>query len=273
MARKSKNQSYKKKSKRIAIERKIRTFYRRMYKISIVILLITFFASSIWLGSQGYFSKYKKDISKEIVKITENAGLTLQIVYIEGLKNLNENIVRSVLPSNTQPLFSLSLEEIKKDVESIGWIESAEIRRKLPNELHIKVKERVPSAIWQYEGNLHLIDKNGIIISYTDIKRFSNLPIIVGEEANIHAFSLLTFLTEEPDLMKRVSSIIRVGGRRWNVRFKNGIEVKLPEANPDIKWRLLSKMQKEKRILDRVIKGIDLRDENAIYIIPDDENA
>ena len=273
MIKKTVKQSYKKRSKKIAIERKIRAFYRKTFKISLVVFLICLVISSVWLGRQGYFSQYKDDIYKEVEKITENAGLSLQIVYIDGLKYVSEDVVRSVLPDSMVPLFSLSLDDIKRDVESIGWVEEANIRRKMPDELYVTVKERVPAALWQYEGNVQLIDKNGIIISFTDIKRFSDLPIIVGEEANIHASSLLTFLTEEYELMKRVSSIIRVSGRRWNVRFKNGIEVKLPEANPNLKWRLLARLQKEKHILDRVIKGIDLRDENAIYIIPDDENA
>jgi len=273
MIKKTVKQSYKKRSKKIAIERKIRAVYRKTFRIGMTIFLICLIISSVWLGKNGYFSQYKEDIYKEMAKITEDAGLSLQVVYIDGLKNLREDVVRSVLPDSSLPLFSLSLDEIKRDIEAIGWVEEVDVRRKMPDELYVTVKERIPAALWQYQGNLQLIDKNGIIISFTDIKRFSDLPIIVGEDANIHALSLLTFLTEELELMKRVSSIIRVSGRRWNIRFKNGIEVKLPETNPNLKWRLLARMQKEKHILDRVIKGIDLRGENAIYIIPDDENA
>jgi len=270
---KGNKRSYKEKSKRVSVERKVRAFYRRACRIAFSGFLIVFFSALGWLTYSGYIEQYKNDIAKKTTDFGADMGLSLEIVYIEGLNYLDEDVVRAVLPQEEVPLLSVSLNKLKRKIEAIGWVESVDIHRKLPNTLYVHIVERVPSAIWQHNGNLRLIDRSGALISLSDIAKFSYLPILVGEDANIHAANLLTFLTEEKTLMHRISSIIRVGGRRWNVRFKNGIEVKLPEDNPDIRWRHLAKMQREKRILDRDLKRIDLRDKNIIYLTPNEDKA
>ncbi len=270
---KNASRSYKERSKRVAIERKVRAIYRRAMRVTIVFTVLGLFAGAFWMWKEGIYQEYQEAGVKAFYDYTADAGLMLETVYIDGTNYLEDGVIRSALPEKEIPLMSLSLPILKRTVENIGWVEAVEIQRKLPNQLHLHVTERVPQAIWQYNGNLHLIDRNGAVISLSDIVRFSYLPVIVGEEANLYASSLLTFLMEEPELMHRISSIILVSGRRWNVRFKNGIEVKLPEEQPDVRWRYLAKMQRESRILDREIRYIDLRNADAIYVTVNDDQA
>ena len=41
------------------------------------------------------------------------------------------------------------------------WIKNASISRKLPNQIHIKIEEYQPSAIWEYKNEIYVLDKEG----------------------------------------------------------------------------------------------------------------
>jgi cell division protein FtsQ len=50
-----------------------------------------------------------------------------------------------------------------------------------------------------------------------------------------------------------------VADRRWNLRLKNGIDVRLPETNVEQALDRLVALDREKKILSRDVLAIDLR--------------
>ncbi len=271
-----KKQNYREKSKRIYKERRLRHFFTRIARYGILPVLLIVISLSVWLYKAGYVEKFGQYIVENIIVLSSYAGLNLEVVYHDGTNMVLEDELLSFLPLEESgyrkiPLYSLDLDALKYQMESLGWIESVAIERNLPNALVLTVKERNPQAIWQYKGQLYLIDRSGALITKEGIEQFARLPVIVGEDANTFFESLYIFMSEEPELMDNVQSIIRVGGRRWNVRMKNGIEIKLPEEKPDVAWRRLAKLQREKKILDRKIKYIDLRVEDRLFILSDEK--
>ena len=81
-------------------------------------------------------------------------------------------------------LWALRTTKLKKHLEKNNWIESATVKRKWPNALHIRIRERVPLAIVNQGSRLAYVDKNGVIFSpvvHTDSLDF---PIITGREKN-----------------------------------------------------------------------------------------
>src|SRR3546814_3094019 len=71
--------------------------------------------------------------------------------------------------------------------------------------------------------------------------------------------TLLAMLRSEPELMARVVAAVRVGDRRWNLRFDNGIDVRLPELGADAAWRRLAALERKHALLDRDILTVDMR--------------
>jgi cell division protein FtsQ len=63
----------------------------------------------------------------------------------------------------------------------------------------------------------------------------------------------------QPELMVRVRAAVRVGGRRWNLRLDNGIDVRLPEDDPEQAWARLAEYERRHRILARDVRVLDLR--------------
>lgn len=267
-------------SARLMHVRRLQAFVRRAINVGAILLVIFVITASFWGIHSGLFKKWSDLMADKLFSITSDMGLNLKNIYLDGLHNLSNREVMDALTENGEinlagvPILSVSLIDLKEKIEKIGWVKKADIERQLPDSLYINIVEREPIAVWQFKGELSLIDHNGSIISKKDIYNFQNLPVLVGEDAVIYANDLFTFITAEPELMERIASIILVGGRRWNVRLKNGIEIKLPEENPDDAWRRLAALQKEKNLLDRAITGIDLRvvDRMFIQVLPDDES-
>jgi cell division protein FtsQ len=56
-----------------------------------------------------------------------------------------------------------------------------------------------------------------------------------------------------------VEASVLVAERRWNLRLKNGIEVRLPETDPEHALQTLVQLDHDKKLLSRDIVAVDLR--------------
>src|SRR5208283_4587532 len=146
-----------------------------------------------------------------------------------------------------------------EQLESLPWVRSAVIERRLPDTLYVSLVERKPLALWQHGGKLELIDREGAVIPVTRLDRFAKLPMVVGEGAASHAAEVLDMLASESDLASRVTAAIRVGDRRWNLRIDNAIEVLLPADEPASAWAQLARMERSSAILERDVQTVDIR--------------
>jgi cell division protein FtsQ len=97
------------------------------------------------------------------------------------------------------------------------------------------------------------------VIPVKDLDRFSKLPIVVGDGAAKQALPLIEMLATEPDLAARVAAAIYVGGRRWDLRIDNAIDVMLPEDDMTGAWARLAQLETTNKILQRDVQTIDLR--------------
>ncbi|NDF11699.1 MAG: FtsQ-type POTRA domain-containing protein [Proteobacteria bacterium] len=262
--------TYRQRAKRIAHRRTLRLITRRALNILAVIVIVGVVVDGLWIWYKGSFEQVRTQVSEWGVELSGNMGLSIQNVYIMGQKNVRmEDIKKALDIEQGQPIFSVSLGELKSRIETVGWIKEARIERELPSTLHITLIEREPVAVWQYQGKVKLVDREGAIITEGTAgaaENFTNLPYIVGEEAHSHIGVLLDFLSSEPELFRKVTAMIRVGNRRWNVRLNNEIEIKLPEDDPDRAWKYLGKLEREKKILSTHIKSIDLRLPDRMFV-------
>ena len=129
----------------------------------------------------------------------------------------------------------------------------------MPDQLFVRLTEAVPAAIWQQNGVFRMIDRDGRVISVGDVARFARLIVVVGISAPHHTAELLDILAREPPLAARVRAAVWVGERRWNLRFDNGVDVKLPADSPQAAWTLLARLEREQSLLARDIGVIDMR--------------
>jgi cell division protein FtsQ len=90
---------------------------------------------------------------------------TLGDISFKGCKELEpeylELIIRDTFPGN---LLRIDLDELRSRLEEEIWVEMAEIRRILPSQLIIYIRERVPRVIAELQGELVLTDREGVFL-------------------------------------------------------------------------------------------------------------
>ena len=131
--------------------------------------------------------------------------------------------------------------------------------RRLPDTIHVDVRERRPFALWQHNKRLHLIDRAGAVITGEGLGRFGALPLVVGRGADDRAAEIVDLLAAREALAERVAAAMLVSERRWSLRFDNGVEVRLPERGTPAALERLAALQERHSILDRKLRAIDLR--------------
>ena len=209
---------------------------------------------------------YNKTAS-HVLNLSGKAGFNIQDIMVTGRHfACSQKIVQAVNLKMGNPIFSNPLSHIKEELEKTPWVLKATVHRQLPHTLLIKLEERHPIAVWQHNKVHYLVDAEGVVISSDNLKEFSNLPIIVGGDAPLHAPKILLLLNSFPDIQKRITALVRVGGRRWDLQLDRKIIVKLPELKiEEAMNRLFMLVQKEK-ISAHNFSAVDLRLPNQIIM-------
>lgn len=223
--------------------------------------------SLIYASSSGYFDQLGGRITRSFHAEMVDSGFKVENVVVEGRENANLQALKYIVDvQKGQSIFEPDIAGIQQKLQNVTWVKSAVVERHLPNTISIKLEERSPMALWQHQGKLSIIDSEGEVLSDSNLGRFKNLMILVGEDAPKQARDLVSMITVEPDLKKRVESAKWIGGRRWDLYLKNGVSVKLPEDDLGQAVRRLASAQGEARLMDRKIQSIDLRDPLRIVV-------
>ena len=96
--------------------------------------------------------------------------------------------------------------------------------------------------------------------------RYVDLPFVVGEGANARVREFTALLDALAELRPRVEAGVLVGQRRWNLKLKSGIDVKLPEIDPQAAIATLLRLQRQSRILERDVLALDLRAPGRVFV-------
>jgi len=196
-------------------------------------------------------------------------GLTVRNVYVAGRSETEaRDLIAALDVRKGDPILAVDPEEARERLLGLGWVEDATVRRRLPSTLEIAIVERRPLALWQRQGKLLLIDRKGAPITRNDLSRFRELPIVIGEGAPEQAADLLDRLRLQPELAERLHAATFVGGRRWSLHFKDGLEVHLPEGDLGASLGRLVELQRRRGVLTMQLRSIDLRQPDRVVVRP-----
>ena len=227
--------------------------------------------TTLVVGS-GYFIK-NADENSAIASVTSHMGFEASKLVVNGNLNLDINVLQARLATQLgSSLFLFDVDSARQEVLNDTWVKSATVRKIYPDTIVVDVVERQPVALWQSKGEVHLIARDGFVISKAEEKHMS-LPQVVGEGANMAAAEFLSIIGRFPTISQKASAYVRVAGRRWNVRINNGPQVLLPESDWQYALSELQDLQVKKDLLDRDILQIDMRLPDRMVIKLDPEMA
>lgn len=243
--------------------RKLRNLFLDALVITKSILWMMFIITIIVLITMDYSIK-KNLINYLFEACTHDFFVVDNISVSENNHAYQERLDSIVSNIKSKPMFSFDLDNVRQEIEYIDLVDKAYVRRIFPNKIDIKITEYKPFAIWQNDGNLQLISKEGVVIGQ-DISEFLHLPFIVGREANNYVTDLFSII-DKFDIVKSVKSAIFVNERRWNLRMNNGTEIKLPESGLQESLKQLSNKFTKEQILSGEFEYIDMKVHKRIYV-------
>jgi cell division protein FtsQ len=222
-----------------------------------------------WSWQSGYAAGQLGALRSAMIDASGLAGLVVEEVYVAGrFEAARGDLIGAVGVTLGMPLLAYDADAARLRIEALGWVREATIERRFPDTVFVRLAERLPLALWQRDGRLVVVDRDGEVIDGARPGDFATLPVIVGDDAPEHAARLLAVLAVEPSLSARVEAAVRVGGRRWDLRFDNGVDVAMPETGLAEAWRQLAAFERRHQLLGRDITAIDLRLPDRVVVRP-----
>ena len=213
-----------------------------------------------WLVRSGIAGEALSSAGHNLLVWTASGGLAVGDVQVEGRDRASRDAILIALGATRgAPILAVDPVLAKRRLETIPWVRSASVERRLPDALYVRLVERQPLAFWQRDGKLVPIDRDGVTVPNDQAGGFGNLLVLVGPDAPKAGAALLDMIASEPELAPHVAAAVRVGGRRWNLRLDSGIDVALPEEDAAAAWHRLAELERSDGILERDIEMIDLR--------------
>lgn len=188
------------------------------------------------------------------------AGFRIASIAMSGERHVSrEEILSTAGVTGTASLLFFDVEVARDRLRANPWIADATVLKLYPDRLQIDVKERAAIALWQQAGRVSVVAGDGTVLEPYVNPRLIRLPLVVGLGAATRAQEILTLLDRYPDLRDQVRASILIGERRWNLRLRNGLDIRLPETDIEQALTTLASLDKDKKLLSRDIVFVDLR--------------
>ena len=206
--------------------------------------------------------------------LARSLGLGVAVVTVSGATHMSEARILAIAgidASRSLPFFDVV--DAKARLEADPLVKQASVRKLYPNQVVIEIVERTPYAVWQKDGDVSAIAADGAPIDQVADSRYADLPFVVGEGANGRVREYVGLLDAMDELKPRVEAGVLVGQRRWNLRLKSGVDVKLPEDDPQAAIAELLTLQRQSRILEKDAMAFDFRVPGKVFVRLTDDAA
>jgi cell division protein FtsQ len=235
------------------------SFGMKPFSYATMALIVLVVLYGLFVG--GHVAAAGQDIANRANKLMAMAGFSIDDVTVTGRSHADAQALLAALGiKRGDPIFGFDTERARENIERVDWVKSATVTRLLPDAIRIDIVERKPFAIWQRGGELSVVDEQGRIITDKDVRNYAALPFIVGFGGAREAEDILSLMADtQPEFLSRVRAFVRVGGRRWNLRLENGVDVKLPEVGVEQALAEIVSLDAKYRLLSRDIESVDLR--------------
>lgn len=222
------------------------------------LLILASIGYGAWKG--GHFPMIVEAFSDARDAAANTAGFRLAAVSLSGENHVSRReIFAAAGVTDRASLLFLDVDAARARLKAIPWIADAAVRKLYPDRLQITVTERDAFALWQCDGNVSVISADGTVVGPSDDWRFAHLPLVVGAGAATRAREFLALLDAHPEIREQVRASVLVAERRWNLKLKNGLDVRLPESDIPRALDTLAELDRDKHLISRDITAIDLR--------------
>ena len=162
----------------------------------------------------------------------------------------------------------VDLQALRASVMELPWVEDARVSRELPDTIVVDVVERRPHAVLRKPGRLVLIDRTGHELEPVSTEEAKGMLKISGPGARQQVGALATLLDAAPALKPQVAEAEWIGNRRWNLTFRTGQVLALPQGEEKSAGALMefARLDGVHRVLGGKVVAFDMRNPDRFYL-------
>ena len=201
-------------------------------------------------------------VDQKIAQVSADAGFQVANVDVRGTKRLNElKVYDQVLGERSRAMTEVDLDALRAHVMTLSWVKDARVSRQLPDRIVVDIVERTPHAVLREPGKLVLIDETGHELEPVSPAKAKGMLLISGPAAQNEVEALDRLLDAAPALRPQVSEAEWIGNRRWNLTFKSGQLLALPQGDDDSAKALIdfARLDGVNRLLGGKVVAFDMR--------------
>jgi len=253
-------------SRAVRAVRSFLIFRRPMLTMSFGILALSALAA---LFASGLVGRTIHRADAGVGATIADAGFGIAEVHLSGNVHTPQVTIMAALGfTQGQSIFGADLPSARARLLQLPWVKEAEVKRRYPDDISVRIVEKLPFARWQaQDGRLFVVERSGGLITDKDIGPFSRLPLLAGDGAPALAAPFVEAVSRHRAIVARVSAYQYQSERRWNLLLDDGVVVKLPEAGWQKQLDALDHLIVDKGILEDDIKEIDLRSPTHYYFV------
>lgn len=238
---------------------------RRPMLIFATCLIAAAFLAALFVG--GYVGRGIGRVNTTFGALVDDAGFGISEVHLAGNRRVPpESILAALGFEPGQSIFKADIHAARARLEKLDWVASADVKRRYPDDISVRIVEKLPFALWQSPAGLFVIERNGNVITARDSDEFRQLPLLVGDGGS-NAADIVDAVAQHRALATRVKAYQRVSERRWNLLLDGGVLVKLPENGWQKELDALDHLIVDKGILERDVSEIDLRSPSQYFFV------
>ncbi|HKW38121.1 MAG TPA: cell division protein FtsQ/DivIB [Burkholderiales bacterium] len=161
------------------------------------------------------------------VLVDSPAFLLKTIVVDGGLERVDRRDIVAALQGRVRgTFFTVDLESVRALFEGVPWVRHAELRRKWPDRLEVRIEEQVALARWGQGRRAQLVNPQGELFSGQSDQSLPVLAGPAGTETEV-ARRFLAFRDLLAPLGLEPRQVLLSSRMAWQLKLSNGLTVQL----------------------------------------------
>ena len=188
---------------------------------------------------------------------------SIKNINVTGLENEDNSIISKKIKNlKLNNIYLINKKDLNTLIESNNLVEKYFIFKKYPSSLDINIDKTSFLARISKNGKIYDLGSNGKLIE----NKYSNnqLPFVFGNPEIIEFFNIKKIIDESQISFEEIESLYFFLSKRWDLKLRNNIIIKLPNDNVKESLKLASEFLHNNEFKD--IKIIDARIKNQIIL-------
>ena len=234
------------------------------------VLMVTILGGALVLAAVVASAAGVPELARQqFAAIAASSGFEVRRVEVRGVKRLNElQVYERALAQRNRAMPLVDVEGLRDQLMELSWVADARVSRQLPDTLVIDIVERSPHAVLREGDKLVLIDETGHPLEPISAERARGKLILSGANVDKQVAVLTALLGAAPALKPQIREAEWVGNRRWNLTFKTGQVLALPEGNGPMASALVkfARLDGTDRLIGGMATAFDMRTAGRLYM-------